>query len=356
MQHPHMEFGTFSFSYRTLGVHGIGISASSNFAVLYEAMRQFLKGGPPLCQENIAAAALQFERRLALGLAVAADDVYAITYGGVMKIFTDPMDAGVKSNGNEATARVKVEPIPHDPRWLSERVVVAFNPLGARHVIPDLLDRLFKDRRKARKYIRKFSALAEIAATAISDSHRPRPNDKSDERSIRQLADAMNAYRDEFDKWTKEAEKAEKTSPRDQVSPNHTPLYTRAVDDTARKLVGKLGKEVVLGWKPPGGGASESLIVLTPDIKGRDAVIDFFRSHKPKWTALPAYVTPGICGEFVKANGEVRISAGHRLDFVGAADLGQDPRIGIRGCCCSCAIEPRTEIVLSSTGKPIVET
>ena len=75
-------------------------------------------------------------------------------------------------------------------------------------------------------------------------------------------------------------------------------------------------------------------------------MIDYFRGIK--WWAIPAYVTGGVSGEFVKANGEVRITAGHRLDFVGAADLGQDLAIKEPGRCASCAIEPRTEILLSA--------
>jgi hypothetical protein len=51
----------------------------------------------------------------------------------------------------------------------------------------------------------------------------------------------------------------------------------------------------------------------------------------------------------IKSNGEVRFTAGHRIDFIGAADLGQNVEIGLEGCCCSCAIEPRTEIVLAAS-------
>ena len=343
MMLPYTELGTFSFSYRTLGIHGMGISASSNFAVLYEASQQYLRNGPPLCLEEVAAAALRFERQLARGqldrdLAVAADDVYPITHGGVLKVLTAP-------SIQDSNMGVSVEPIRHDTRWLADRIVVAFNPQGKRHVIPDLLDRLL-NLPNAGEHIKKFTDLAHVASSAIAESYKPHSTDKGDEREIRKLADAVNRYRQEFDEWTKEAEAG---APGDGVDPPHGPLFTRAVTDIATDLLKELTKDVVLGWKPPGGGASESLIVITPDVKGRDAVIRFFKSEKWKWRALPAYVTSGICGEFVKSDGEVRITAGHRLDFIGAADLGQDVRIRKAGCCCSCAIEPRTEIVLSST-------
>lgn len=63
------ELGTFSFSYRSLAVHGMGISASSNFAVLYEAGQLYLRNGAPVPREEVANAALRFERRWASRLA-----------------------------------------------------------------------------------------------------------------------------------------------------------------------------------------------------------------------------------------------------------------------------------------------
>lgn len=39
---PYPKLGSFAFTYRSLNAHGIGISSSSNFAVLYEASQQFL--------------------------------------------------------------------------------------------------------------------------------------------------------------------------------------------------------------------------------------------------------------------------------------------------------------------------
>ena len=57
------ELGTFSFSYRSLAVHGMGISASSNFAILYEASQLYLQHGGPVPREEVARAALRFERR-----------------------------------------------------------------------------------------------------------------------------------------------------------------------------------------------------------------------------------------------------------------------------------------------------
>jgi hypothetical protein len=68
----HSEIGTFEFTYRTLGMHGVGISASSNFAVLYEALQQYLRYGAPLDYADVASRRshssddLRLEQRLLL--------------------------------------------------------------------------------------------------------------------------------------------------------------------------------------------------------------------------------------------------------------------------------------------------
>jgi len=310
------ELGTFSFCYRTRGVHGMGISASSNFAVLYSASQEYLKHGPPFCREEIAATALQFERRQAQGLALAADDVFPIAFGGVLKVGTAP---NTLVDNQEIAGKVTVEQIPHDPRWLADHVVVAFNKVGTRHDVPRLLDKLIRHP-NAPRYIEQFSELAESASTAIV---------KSD---IHQLAENVNAYRAGFDAWT--------------IDAFGRPIFTEPVKAIADELMDQLPLKV-LGWKPPGGGASESMIVLSPNVRSRDAVIKFFATKN--WLAMPALVTQGVCGEFMNgAGGDIRITAGHRLDLVGGADLGQDIAIGKAGWCCSCAIEPRSEITLST--------
>lgn len=128
----------------------------------------------------------------------------------------------------------------------------------------------------------------------------------------------------------------------------NTQSCARRVAEELDKCIATIhGPKPVFGWKPSGGGASESMITITENDTMRNVVMPFFKQRD--WVALPAHVTSGICGEFITNNGDVRITAGHRLDFVGAADLGQDIAIGHAGCCCSCAIEPRTEIVLCRT-------
>lgn len=306
----HAELGTFSFCYRSLGVHGLGISTSSNFAVLYEASQQFLKRRAPLCLADVAAAALRFERRLASGLAIAADDVYPITFGGIVEVQTTPRS---RNGDSVEEGQVTVQPVSCDPQWIARHVVVAMNPRGERHDVPDLLKRLFLHP-EAGRFVDTFSKLAELASRAITNA------------DVQKLAGAVNEYRRGFDVWSAGA-------------------YTSVVKEIGERLDDQLPLKV-LGWKPPGAGASESMIVILRDADCRSAVERFFGDRG--WTTIPAYVTSGVCGEFMKGDGEVRITAGHRLDFVGAADLGQDLAIGRRGISCSCAIEPRTEIVLSN--------
>ena len=241
----------------------MGISASSNFAVLYAASQQYLKYGPPLSPNQVAIAALQFERSQAQGLAIAADDVYPIAQGEVLKICTTP---NVNVDGKDIPGEVTVERISHDPRWIAEHVVVAFNKAGTRHDVPDLLRKLIHHPTAA-TYIEQFSQLAEQACGAISES------------DIHNLAGAVTAYRKGFDQWTEHA--------------YGRPVYTEQVKAIAADLVDQLPLKV-LSWKAPGGGASESIVVLSPKVKSRDAVIKFFESRD--WTAMPALVTQDVCG------------------------------------------------------------
>lgn len=310
----YQELGTFAFSFRTRGVHGMGLSASSSFSVCYAGAQYYLKYGAPLCSESIAAEALRMERSQADGLALAADDVYPIVAGGVVRVRTAP---DVYDSGQLIRGDVHADPVAHDPRFLAEHVVVAFDRAGVRHDIPQLLRRLVTHR-SASRYIDQFSSLAEAACSAIA------------ENDISKLSRAVNAYRSEFDNWTSEA--------------YGQPVYTRGVCELAAELLAAF-PDRVLGWKPPGGGASASIMVLCPDVESRDAVIRFLQAKA--WCALPALVTQGVYGEFMNGE-EIRISAGHRCDFIGASDLGSDVAIGRPGCCCSAAIEPRSEILLSS--------
>ncbi|MBC7924458.1 MAG: hypothetical protein H7039_02270 [Bryobacteraceae bacterium] len=305
------ELGTFSFTYRSLSVHGMGISASSNFAVLYEASQLYLRNGAPVPREEVAKAALLFERRWASKLAVAADDVYPITYGGMLKVITE-VDPPI----------VRTEQVPFDPCWIADHVVVAFDPYGKRHEAEKFLERLV-GHRDAKGYVEEFSDYAATACEAMTPGR----------ENLEALAGVVNKYRESFDKWTFN----EKTMSSD---------YTHNVRKVAEHLMSLFH---IRAWKPPGAGASKSLILITEGRAVTDAVVTYLTEKG--WWASPAIATTGICGEFVRSDRKIRITAGHRIDFIGAADLGQDERINTRGICCSCAVEPRTMIVFESTQK-----
>ena len=306
MPDPTTGLGTFTFTYRAPTLHGMGLSSSSNFAVLYEAAQQYLRGGGLPAPEAVARAALRFERRNEGARAVAADDVYPITYGGVLKVHTEPdaMHDGVPQPG-----AVRVEPVPHNAGWIARHTLVAFDPRGERHYVPDLLARLF-EHPDAAGYVTRFSACADAACDAIA------------REDVAALAEAVNAYRDDCDDWMGGE-------------------FCGAVRDFATHLPGG-----VLAWKPPGGGATHALIVVVEDARAGDRVLTFLRGEG--WWASPVRVTDGLRAE-TGDGGRPRFTAGHRVDFVGVADLGQDRAIATPGRCCSCAIEPRGEVILETT-------
>jgi hypothetical protein len=289
------------------GVHGFGISSSSNFAVLYEGMQYFFRNGLPIDKTVVAQAALRFERRDRHAGAVAANDVYPIAWGGVVKVLTEP-------NGQaEEEGEVRVQAVECDPDWIADHVLVAFNPRGKRHDAPDLLARLFGDP-QAGRFVGDISALADEACSALQRS------------DFASLASCVARYRVLFNTWTGGA-------------------YLANVGKVAEQMQQRLNIPS-LEWKPPGAGGTESLIVLLPDREAGDRVIEYFVGHD--WWVQPALVTDGVSGEPIDGGRGVRITAGHRIDFVGAADLGQDGRIKVAGRCCGCAIEPRAEILGSA--------
>lgn len=304
MTTDYSELGTFSFTYRSVEVHGIGISASSNFAVLYEATQFYLKHGLPLDRRRIAESALAFERRLAAGAALAANDVFPITFGGAVI---------VRTNCLNSPEPVQLSPINCSGRFFSDHMVVAFDPQSDRHDVPGLLKSLFAHPRAVR-FVSDISALSINAEQAVLN------------RDIQTLAVQVESYVSLFDQWTDGA-------------------YTSYVRSDALALKKELGPRLH-AWKPPGGGATKSLIAFVSDREAGQAAVDFFR--RLNWWAAPVTVTGGVdsARNSNPRNSEMRFTAGHRIDIVGAADLGQDPRINVPGICCSIAVEPRTELVV----------
>lgn len=302
------DLGTFGFTFRSLGVHGFGISASSNFAVLYEASQQYLRNGPPLSKEQVARAALEFERRLADGAGLAADDVYPITMGGLNTVHTAPMNGRGKP---VADGEVVVNNIEVDPHWFSRHVVMAFNPKAQRHDVPGLLGRLFRHRRR-KEFVKRMSRLSLNCANAIK------------RQDIRALGRQIKEYVELYDLWS---------------SGN----YSSYSHDMGDKLKAGL-KRKLCAWKPPGAGATQAIAAFVADEQAGSTAIEIFK--REGWWATPAYITGGLSAEFIRSDGQVRFTAGHRLDLIGSADLGQDPKINTPGICCACAIEPRTELII----------
>jgi galactokinase/mevalonate kinase-like predicted kinase len=288
-----------SFRYRQPDLGGMGFSASSTRLVLDITRELYIETGDVPTKHDVARKALELERRLANGRAVAANDVYPIVFGGVLNTHTQ-------------LVTIVPEPLRNAEEWLGQHLSIAFNPNGKRHCAPGLLEKLFQDQDTGQDYVRMISYFAEIAGAAIRA------------RDVNNLARAITRYRWAFDAWTQGA-------------------YISRTKKMARKLKKALSREV-LSWKPPGAGACESLIILSPNQDARNAVIQFLRSQS--WYATAVAVTTGMSVENLPGD-KLRISAGYRLDLVGAADLGQDASIQQKGCCCSCAIGPRAEILMS---------
>jgi hypothetical protein len=300
METPRIPCSTSIETYIMHGAPGFGISDSSTRGVLEAAGRHCRERGLPLDPEAIIASALELERALAHGRAVAADDVVPIVRGGATEVHT------------LASGAVRHEPIACDEGWVAEHLLFTYDPGGRRHRVPGSLEALFTHPH-AGAYVTELSGLALRASDALG-----RCNAVT-------LADTMRCYVTLFDTWS----------------------GGRLTHEAARQMAGRLEAELgrgLLAWKQPGAGAASSLVVLLAD-----GVMHAARTllARAGWVALPALVTGALDARADRPGGPIRITAGHRIDLVGAADLGQDPSIGVDGVCCSIAINPRCELTLA---------
>lgn len=291
---------------------GSGLSSSSNFNVALASARYFVLGGSSadFDPETITQEALTWERIAARGAAVGANDVRPIVGGGVGMTTTYPM-GGRCGLGPDT----HYELIECDWKTLGQHVVVAVDRRGERHHVPELLRRLFDDP-DAANFVRQISGLTDIAVAAVRS------------RDFARLGSAISQYRGIFNRWTRGA-------------------FAAAVERDVKDMLRSIGSKN-LGWKPCGAGACKSLVVVVDDPARAVAVIRHLTSKG--WTAGPLRVTEGLRPAVSGSGRRIRISAGHRVDLIGAADLGQDPRIGVVGRCLACAVEPRTEWVLTLKG------
>jgi len=275
---------------------GIGISVSSNQAVLRAAAVHFLESGQTDARETVFAMALRAERERANGRAIGAQDVAAVIYGGALEIHT------------AISGAVEVHPIVSDPEWLAEHLLLAFEPSGRRHDVPTLLDDLF-GHPYAGRYVDAISALGRGMAAAVRGS------------DLAQLSRHMRRYVDLFDDWS----------------------GGRYLNADIRRIAEDLEAAIspgLLAYKAPGAGASSSIVAAVAQ-GARLAAEAFF--HGLGWSVAPIRLAGGLEGQNFGSAGAV-FRAGHRVDLIGAADLGQDQAVGRAGVCVALAIEPLSEL------------
>jgi galactokinase/mevalonate kinase-like predicted kinase len=292
-------------TYRWCGLHGLGVSASSNRSLLEAAGQFYLAHGLPPILDQVVARALQSERALAGGHAIAAQDVAAIAYGGAQEIHTS------------ASGAVGHRRIACNAEWLRDHVIFAYNPSGQRHDAPGLLEALFAHP-QARGYVARISALALEASDALQRC------------DLGRLARAIRPYVTTFSAWA----------------------GGRLVNDETARITAGLGDALdrngrgLLAWKFLGAGAASSLIALVGD-GSHQAASDHLEGEG--WVVVPVRLAGGLDWQ-ESGPGEVRFVAGHRIDLVGAADLGQDRAIGVDGVCVALAIEPLSELTIRRPG------
>jgi hypothetical protein len=263
-------------------LHALGFSHSSRANLVQETKRSL---------EQVVARALKQEREEA-GFSIAAQDVGTIAAGGVVMIET------------RADGQILIHHLSHNPTWIEQSVVIGVNPDGARHESPALLHTLVKHK-QASVYIHELNKVARQAANAVGSN------------DLLALANAVNHARDSFCDWSCGA----------SIHPD--------TEELILQIQSKLGRSL-LGWKSPGAGGACAVMILTTD---REATIE--QIHACGWSTLPTKITHGLSVEPGDSEGELLVSAGYRIDFVGGSDLGQAPEIAVDGLCVSAAIEPR---------------
>lgn len=299
----------FSLRCTVNDIHGIGVSSSSTFAIIYAASQIYLKTkAQPPSRADIARLALMFERASSSQHAIAAQDVYPITYGGAVKTITEP---DTVCDGRIVQGKISVESIPCDAKWVENHFLLAANFNAEKHDAPGLLSSLYNDHLAA-DYVASITDLADTACDAII------------KKDIVLLAMTIEKYKTEFDKWTGGKYLAKVKQDIDMLSAKHS--------------------SDILAWKPPGAGGSKSVIVIAPTQVSRNRLIKCF--NELGWWASPVKITGGVSVHDSEEAQSFQVSAGHRVDIVGAADLGQDISIGQKGHCCGFAIKPRVKIIV----------
>ena len=284
--------------YRWSDLHGMGFSFSSSRSALVCAGQLYYQFGCPPDPEAVLERAAHQERVAAGGRVVGLQDLAAIIHGEAVEVRTS------------AGGGVVVEHVGGDPLWLSEHALVAYEPRGTRHSAPGLLEGLF-DHPRARDFVGRISELGARASEAYQ---------RSDPAG---LARAVGRYVDLFSEWT----------------------GGRYVNADAHQMASRLGSALggrLLAWKPPGAGSASSLAALVDGPTALGEAVSVCRAWG--WVAAPVALSEGLTCHLMESG--VTFTAPLRLDWVGAADLGADPAIGVDGTCFGIALEPRNELVI----------
>jgi galactokinase/mevalonate kinase-like predicted kinase len=286
------------------GPHSLGTASSSSAFLAFSGAELWLEHGRSPDLDAVVARALLYERARANGRFVGAQDVAIEAHGGVGLVHTS------------ASGSIRTERIPCDVTQISRQLLFAHDPVGQRHHAPELLEHLF-GHRQAREFVRALSDQATQAGEALRGGDFPR------------FGHAMTRAGAIFDEWS----------------------GGLAISPAARQAICLLKEGLgprFLGAKAPGAGHASSLMVLVDD-GAAPAAREALRATG--WTVEPVVVTGGLQFRQVRRGGLVRISAGQRLDAVGASDLGGDSSIREDGVCCGIAIEPRCVATLAF-GRP----
>ncbi len=290
---------------RLFGRPGMGLSHSSSRIALMAAVLLRYIGQEGAALAAVIELARKIEAALAGGVMVGIQDVVCIAIGGAVETWT--MASG------------KVEPrqvCTGDPNWITRHALIVVNPSGRPHRVPEMLPRLIHHR-DARAWIEQINPLSLQASGAYRNE------------DVRELGLAMADYVRVF-------EEAAAAS------------GGRYMNPAVRKIEGVLAEalgERLVAVKAPGAGDASALAALFLDEAARDEAIQICR--EAGWEASLVVPTAGLLYEATPVG--CRYSAPLRLDFTGLSDVAVNPEIAADGICFGIAIEPRNELVITTS-------
>lgn len=286
-------------AYEWSGLYGIGL-ASSSVASCAGAIRDMLHTGriPKPNDEDlseIASRALELER-IGSDFDVAAQDVYTIVFGGIRCVYTAPK------------AIVKTERIlMADPAFFDTHGFYCWCPSPERHKAPVTLSRLLSHAR-ATDYVKTFSALSTEGAEAIEMSQ------------IDRLIKVVSQYGDLYDEWAGVCR------------------LSKLAQSLKKSMSANLRENFSL--TPLGAGFADSFLFLG-ESPGETAAAARF-AEESGWRMMQLQPVSGIC--LVINKNQLSASIPHRVDLIGAADLGTSEGLSVAGTCLSLAVAPTNHL------------